>query len=312
MPPRRLAHRQMLGHTEKVGKMQRRVEHVVPARERVGTQQVDLRELDGPVDGVFKIAEIQRRDLLLPQRCRAHAAEHRAQIICRRVAAHGQALRQRVHRLAARCLLPQVQKKLHRDQAAVRLARLRHRREQFEKLFTRRVRQIRARHMAQRVGERKALRALRRLQLRQQRGEQPRRGFRRGGGKQALADGFEGIGDPQRMARGIFTVGVQAGVQIKRPQLRRLVEQRRGGGRGGSAALALRTLLAVARTAVCQHLAHRLPRHAAHVAVGVRQQLVKQPQQLFLVCLGKIGAVFAQQRQVAADAAQVLFALRLL
>ena len=292
--------------------MQRRVEHIVPARHRVGAEQIDLRELDGPVDGVFEVAEIQRRDLLLPQRRRAHAAQERAQVVRRRVAARRQALRQRVHCLAARFFLPQVQKQLHRDQTAMRLARLHHGGEHFQKLFARRVRQVRARHMAQRVGKRKALRTLRRLQLRQQRREQPRRSLRCGSGKQALTDRFEGICDAQRVARGIFAVGVQAGVQIKRPQLRRLVQQRRGGGRGGSAALSLRALLAVARTAVCQHLAHCLSRHAAHVAVGVRQQIIKQPQQLFLVCFRQIRAVFAQQRQVAADAAQVLFAFRLL
>ena len=274
VPPRRLTHRQMLRHAQKIRKMQRRVEYVPPARHRVGAQKVDLRELHGPVDGVFEVAEVERRDLMLAERRRAHAAEQRAQIVRRRLAALRQALRQLVHGSPARRLLPQVQQQLHRDQAAVRLARLRHGAQRLQKLPARRVRQVRARHVAQRVRQGEALRVLRRFQLLQQRREQPRRALRRGGGKQALADRFDGIRDAQRVPRGVFAVGVQAGVQIIGPQLRRLVQKRRGRRGRRAVGSVLRALLAVARAAVGQHLAHRLSRHAAHVAVRVRQQLV--------------------------------------
>ena len=55
-----LAHRQMLRHAEKIGKMQRRVEHVPAAFHRVGAQQRDLLQLHRPVDGVFQIAQIEQ------------------------------------------------------------------------------------------------------------------------------------------------------------------------------------------------------------------------------------------------------------
>ena len=200
---------------------------------------------------------------------------------------------------------------LHGDHAAAKLLALQHFPQRPQQRRKRVLREIAAWDVAQRVRQHEPPRVVRRFQRSQQRSQQMRGLFFLAGGEHALADGLEGIGDAKRVLRRIFPVGIQAGLHIKLPKLHRLVQQRRHRGRHRALVRAVRALLAVFGAAVGQQLAHDLTGSAADVSVRVDQQLIQQRQQLFLVLLGEIGAVFAEKRQIGADAVQILFALGL-
>ena len=55
---RRFTHGKMLADAKQIGKMQSRMERRLRMRLDIFAQHIDLRQLNGPVDGVFQIAEV--------------------------------------------------------------------------------------------------------------------------------------------------------------------------------------------------------------------------------------------------------------
>ena len=55
---RRFTHGKMLADAKQIGKMQSRMERRLLMRLDIFAQHIDLRQLNGPVDGVFQIAEV--------------------------------------------------------------------------------------------------------------------------------------------------------------------------------------------------------------------------------------------------------------
>ena len=132
--------------------------------------------------------------------------------------------------------------------------------------------------------------------------------LRRAALEEGLRYDLQGIGDSGGVFGGDLVVRVQADVGIVVPQLHRFVEDGRRGRRHGPLGGGGGDLLAVARPAVGQDLAHDPSAAAAHVPLMVGQQLVEEGQRPPLVGSGHIGAELLEDLQIRPDAVQVLFA----
>ena len=182
--------------------MQRRVERRLRVRPDIFQQHIDLRELDRPVDGVFQVAEVdlrdgprvQRRERLRQQPCFEPVV---GQMIlpARRVLPHGGA-DGRPQALLGVC---QAQEHMQRDNIQLRVSRAEHGGKAGGQLRQLLFWQIAARHMAQRVDQHEPVFVPRLGQRVQKRLDQRHGLLFLAGGKQALADGLERVGDAQRV-----------------------------------------------------------------------------------------------------------------
>lgn len=309
---RRLTHGKMLADAEQIGKMQRRVERRLRVRLDIFQQHIDLRELDRPVDGVFQVAEVdlrdgprvQRRERLRQQPCFEPVV---GQMIlpARRVLPHGGA----DGRPQALLGVGQAQEHMQRDDIQLRVSRAEHGGKAGGQLRQLLFWQIAARHMAQRVDQHEPVFVPRLGQRVQKRLDQRPGLLFLAGGKQALADGLERVGDAQRVLAGNAVIRVQAEADIMCPKLGRFRQKRHHGGRHLAVLRRKRPLLAVARAGIRKNFAHDAPGDAAHVAVRVHEKLIQEHKRLALVGLGHIGAVFLQQAQVHSDPLEIFFAL---
>ena len=168
----------------------------------------------------------------------------------------------------------QPQEQMQRDDIKLRVPRAEHGSKPGRQLRQVRLRQIAARHMAQRVDQHEPVLRPRVLERVQKRLHERRRFLFLAGGKQALADGFERVGDAQGVLAGNAVIRVQAEADIVRPQLGRLGQKRHHGGRHLAVFGGKRPLLAVARACVREDFSHDAPGNAPHVAVRVHEQLI--------------------------------------
>ena len=209
----RLTDGQMLADTQEIGEMQRRVERGLRMGQDIFPQDIDLRQLDGPWDRVFQIAQVDMRDCLGVKLFRALFTEFRAQpavrkrlLPLRRIGGSCAADARRDGRAAAL----QLQKLVQSDDIQLLTAVSEHTGQPVGQLRQPLGRQVFARHMAQSVDQHEAVLFPRFLRSAQQRLHQHRCFLFLAGGKQALADGLERIGDPERMLAGNFIIRVQA------------------------------------------------------------------------------------------------------